>query len=349
MNYNDFLKQEPFDFNINKLVTIQNDILKFLNNHHLSKCNEYKKIIRNIYSEKKNKLNYSNMMLPINLFKNFELKSINDDQIFKIMLSSGTSGLQSKIFLDKETALKQKIILHKIVSEYLGSERLPMLIVDKNPKFSKDKMTAKEAAILGFSVFGKDHTYLLDEFENINFKELNNFLEKYQNKKILIFGFTSQIFLNLIERKISSKINLSKAICLHGGGWKKLEKKKISKYLFKKKLADKFNIDKVINYYGLIEQTGSIFFESPECGYFHTSIFSDIIIRDPMFNIMKNKQKGLVQLISVLPTSYPGHNILTEDVGEIIGESNCLCGKGGKYFLIHGREKKSEIRGCSDA
>ena len=66
-------------------------------------------------------------MLPINLFKNFELKSISNDQVFKVMLSSGTSGLQSKIFLDKNNALKQKIILHKIVSEYLGSERLPML------------------------------------------------------------------------------------------------------------------------------------------------------------------------------------------------------------------------------
>ncbi len=348
MNYENFLKQDPFNFNINKLDLIQKNILKSLNNHHLNKCKEYKKIIKNIYNKKIYRSNYSNMMLPISLFKNFELKSIPNDEIFRIMLSSGTSGLQSKIFLDKENALKQKIILHKIVSEYLGSERLPMLIIDKNPKFSKDKMTAKEAAIIGFSIFGKDHTYLLDESENINFRDLNNFLEKNQNKKFLIFGFTSQIFENLIEKKIPNNIDMSNAICLHGGGWKKIEKKKISKTSFKKKLSDKFGINTVINYYGLIEQTGSIFLESPECGFFHTSIFSDIIIRDPMFNIRKSKQKGLVQLISVLPTSYPGHNILTEDIGEIVGENDCFCGKGGKYFLIHGREKKSEIRGCSD-
>lgn len=348
MNYKNFLKQHPFNFNLDKLDLIQKNILRSLNNHHLNKCKEYKKIIKNIYDEKKYRSNYSNMMLPINLFKNFELKSISNDQIFRIMLSSGTSGLQSKIFLDKENALKQKIILHKIVSEYLGSERLPMLIIDKNPKFLKDKMTAKEAAIIGFSIFGKDHTFLLDESGKINFRDLNNFLEKYQNKKFLIFGFTSQIFENLIEKKISNKIDMSDAICLHGGGWKKIEKKKISKTLFKKKLSNKFGIKTVINYYGLIEQTGSIFLESPKCGFFHNSIFSDIIIRDPMFNIRKNKKKGLVQLISVLPTSYPGHNILTEDIGEIVGENDCLCGKGGKYFLIHGREEKSEIRGCSD-
>ena len=59
-------------------------------------------------------------------------------------------------------------------------------------------------------------------------------------------------------------------------------------------------------------------------------------------------KKGLIQLFSLLPTSYPGHNILTEDIGEIIGEDNCKCGLKGKYFLVHGRAKEAEIRGCSD-
>ena len=49
-----------------------------------------------------------------------------------------------------------------------------------------------------------------------------------------------------------------------------------------------------------------------------------------------------------MPTSYPGHNILTEDIGEIVGEDNCKCGKQGKYFQVYGRAKEAEIRGCSD-
>ena len=118
--------------------------------------------------------------------------------------------------------------------------------------------------------------------------------------------------------------------------------------IFKEKLIKKINLNKIYNYYGLVEQTGSIFIESRKCGYFHTSIFSDIFIRDKKFNVLKNKKKGLVQLMSLLPTSYPGHNILTEDIGEIIGEDNCKCGLKGKYFLVHGRTKKAEIRGCSD-
>ena len=40
--------------------------------------------------------------IPVRLFKEFDLKSINDDKIAKILTSSGTSGSKvSKIFLDK--------------------------------------------------------------------------------------------------------------------------------------------------------------------------------------------------------------------------------------------------------
>ena len=99
---------------------------------------------------------------------------------------------------------------------------------------------------------------------------------------------------------------------------------------------------------GMIEQIGSIFIECKKCEHLVTSIFSDILIRDEKFKLVKNGQKGLIQLLSLLPTSYPGHNILTEDIGEIIGEDNCKCGLKGKYFLVHGRAKNSEIRGCSN-
>ena len=51
----------------------------------------------------------------------------------------------------------------------------------------------------------------------------------------------------------------------------------------------------------------------------------------------------MIQLMSLLPSSYPGHNILTEDVGELIGEDDCKCGLKGKYFKVHGRLKDAEL------
>tara|TARA_Y100000590_G_scaffold355974_1_gene409975 strand:- start:51 stop:209 length:159 start_codon:yes stop_codon:yes gene_type:complete len=50
----------------------------------------------------------------------------------------------------------------------------------------------------------------------------------------------------------------------------------------------------------------------------------------------------------LLPISYPGHNILTEDTGAIIGVDNCKCGRKGKYFSIMGRVAGTQLRGCSD-
>ena len=66
------------------------------------------------------------------------------------------------------------------------------------------------------------------------------------------------------------------------------------------------------------------------------------------FNICKEGQKGFVQLLSLIPTSYPGHSILTEDIGEIVKDQKCNCYGTGTRFLIHGRLKNAELRGCSN-
>ena len=186
---------------------------------------------------------------------------------------------------------------------------------------------------------------------NIDYEGLANFLTRFSDQKFLIFGFTSKIyfeFLCNIDTKMLEKNVFSNAILIHGGGWKKLEQKKISNRKLKELFKNKLGLKTVYNYYGLIEQTGSIFFESKECGYFTTNEFSDIIIRGKNFEVIPNKKKGFIQLISTLPTSYPGHSILTEDIGEIINVENCKCGKSSKHFYIYGRAKESELRGCSD-
>ena len=179
---------------------------------------------------------------------------------------------------------------------------------------------------------------------------LKEFLNKNQNNRILLFGFTYMIweyFVNYLKKN-KIKINLKNSILIHGGGWKKIEDKNISKQVFKKELKNYTGISEVYDYYGMVEQTGSIFFECKH-GYFHTSIFSDLLIRNPKdFTVCKFNQKGIIQSLSILPKSYPGHSILTEDEGIMIGEDDCKCGRKGKYFKILGRIKNSETRGCSD-
>lgn len=347
-----FLGKNPFDLNTNQKKNFLATLIE-LTKLHKKNCKNYFNILKNIKFKFKKKMLLEDLpFLPSSLFKEIELYSIKKKNIFKTLKSSGTSGQNvSQIFLDKKNAKVQTLVLSKIFKSVLGEKRLPMLIVDENPSnINKKLFNAKMAAILGFSIFGYDHTYLLNQDNKIDYKKLNLFLDKYHHKNFIIFGFTSNIYEALVNRLNKKMINpnLKNAILIHGGGWKKMEDIKINNSKFKNMLLTKLNIKNVINYYGMVEQAGSVFLECNKCHFFKTSIFSDVVIRDEKLKkISGGKKKGLLQVLSILPTSYPGHSILTEDMGEF-SKKKCPCGFGGKRFLVHGRLKKSEIRGCSD-
>jgi len=348
-------------------MLIRLDKLKNLNSYQTSKKNKkffFREILKLNNYHKKNSKDYANIInlknqniiknieelpfLPSRLFKNLNLKTINKKKIFKTLESSGTSGNVSKIFLDKNNASSQVKVLVKIFRDFFKIyKRMPMIIFDKKKqKNQNSKHTAREAAYAGFSFIGKDHFFLFDDNENIKVDELQKFLDKYKNTKIFLFGLTSVIW-NSLKKLNYLKFNLKNSILIHGGGWKKIKDQNANKKNFNNLIKKTFNISNVHDYYGMVEQTGSIFFEC-EKGFFHTSFFSEIIIRDKIFNVEKIKKKGLIQIISLIPTSYPGHSIITEDQGSIFGKDNCKCGRSGKYFKVYGRIPKSEIRGCGN-
>lgn len=334
-----------------KAALYQTELSRLTRNHH-ALCLGYKNILDGLkYNIDAEQDAGQQPFLPVRMFKDFGLKSVSEDEIHKTMTSSGTSGQQvSKIFLDKTTAANQTKVLAKIVTDLIGPKRLPMLVVDaKETVKNRYNFSARGAGILGFSLFGRDVTYALDADMQPNWARIEAFAEKYTRQDTFIFGFTSIIFQHfmqpLLEHKI--KLDLSGATLLHGGGWKKLEALAVDNAQYKDMLSEAAGIRRVHNYYGMVEQTGSIFVECAE-GHLHCSNFSDIIIRDQSFAPVPAGSKGLVQLLSLLPESYPGHSILSEDIGAILGEDNCRCGRKGKYFHIYGRVKQAEARGCSD-
>ena len=199
-------------------------------------------------------------------------------------------------------------------------------------------------------MFASKKIYALDEEMKLDLETLKSFIDENKDSQIFIFGFTFMIFKHFIKEIIKSdiKLDLSKGVLIHGGGWKKLESESISSKKFKELLFENCRLEKVHDYYGMVEQTGSIYMECEE-GHLHTSIFSDIIIRDPKdFSECNYGEEGIIQTLSVLPKSYPGFSLLTEDLGVLLGKDDCKCGRLGKYFKINGRIKNAEIRGCSD-
>ncbi len=338
-------KKEKTDFLNRQLLS--------LTGHHYKACPEYKKILDSLSVDADSISDYTRIpFLPVRLFKHYDLRSVPEGEVVKTLTSSGTTGQQvSRIFLDRRTSSLQTKVLTKIVSSFLGKQRVPMLILDTSAVIKDRAMfSARGAGILGFSLFGTDRLYALDGEMKLDAAGIQAFLEKHRGETIFLFGFTFMIWQHFYKalKETGYHPDLSGGILIHGGGWKKLVNEAVSPQDFKDALHAVCGISHVYDYYGMVEQTGTIYVEC-ECGHLHASIFSDVICRRPGdFSVCDYGEEGIIEAVSVLPESYPGHVLLTEDTGVILGEDDCPCGRRGKYFKINGRIKNAEIRGCSD-
>jgi len=330
------------------------DGLRQLTAYHRQQCAPYARVLEVLGAHEDRGERVEDIpFLPVRVFKAHELLSIPREQVFKTMTSSGTSGQQvSRIYLDRETAQLQNKVLARLMGDVLGKSRLPMLIVD-SPAVLRDRhaFSARGAGILGFSLFGQDVTYALDEGMNLDLPAIQAFLARHEGQRVFVFGFTFMVWQHFLQALEAQDLYLSLpgGVLLHGGGWKKLQDQAVDSAEFNRRLMARTGLDRVVNYYGMVEQTGSIHMAC-EAGHLHTSIWSDIVVRDHRdFSALPVGQPGLVEVLSLLPRSYPGHALLTEDVGTLLGEDDCPCGRLGRYFSISGRVAQAEVRGCSDA
>ncbi len=353
MDYEKILCRKPYSLKKEEKSKLYGEWLSELTAYHRQHCELYGKFLNRLQMPEGMEWKEEEIpMLAVGLFKNMELRSVPYRMVYKTMTSSGTKGQKvSKIYLDADTATNQQKALANIGEDFFGTSRLPLLIIDR-PDVLKNRelFSARGAGILGFSIFSSRTCYALDQDMKLDLDGIGEFLNGCQGNKIQIFGFTYMIWKYFYEelRQSGKKLNLENAILVHGGGWKKLQAESVSSSEFKNKIREVAGIENIHNYYGMAEQTGCIYMEC-SFGNLHASIYSDIITRRPEdFSPCKFGEKGIIQVLSPLPHSYPGHSILTEDEGIILGEDDCPCGRLGKYFKVTGRIRQAQIRGCSD-
>lgn len=353
INYAEILNLHPYSLGKKDKRLFLTKHLSALTRYHYENCPEYRKIIDTMQFDANNIASYYDIpFLPVRIFKEHDLMSIPGEKIMKIITSSGTTGQAvSKIYLDGNTAANQTKALTRIVSSHIGSKRLPMIIIDTAAVLNGRAMfSARGAGILGFSIFAKDRIFALNENMELKINEIREFLSKYEGEQILLFGFTFIVWRHFYGelRKEKYNLDISDGIMIHGGGWKKLANESVSPGRFKEALHEVCGLNRIHDYYGMAEQTGTIYMEC-EYGNLHASVFSDVIVRRAYdFSAADAGEKGIIEVVSVLPGSYPGHVLLTEDEGIILGEDDCPCRRKGKYFRISGRLENAEIRGCGD-
>ena len=331
--------------------------------HHIAHCSLYHRFCEKKGFSIHNDFELSDFpYIPVNIFKKINLMSIPGEHAVKILRSSATSGnTSSKIYIDKTTQKRQVTSLVSLLNSYLGQQRQPFLIMDVDPNQSQNlslELSARSAAVRGFLIAASSAEYgmtLNKGQPKVNTEQIIKTLNKHQkdNIPLIIFGYTYVLHESICKalRELKQEFKLNNAIVFHIGGWKKLQQKAVTRDTFNQNIESLFGIppERIYDIYGFSEQLGLLYID-------HASevkccpATSEIIIRCPKtLKPLPDGEVGLVEMITPMPTSYPGIAVLLDDLGVITSRQPSKNGRHGTKFKILGRvPTTTAVRGCGD-
>ena len=325
--------------------------INFLSEHHLAGCEAYGRIWKGWQPAQRIE---DAPFVHVGVFKRIELKTEDDSITFKRSVhSSSTSGTSSRIALDQKSSILQSESVTKILGDFLGVEKRPLLILDSVKSLrQRGEMSARVAAAMSLRPLASDIVFLLKDSENpgsMKWDELRNVL--LNNDRLIIYGFSWILWLawgaGAFPRDIKMLLRKKEISFVHSGGWKKLESIRVDHSDFNQAVLRHVRTgSKVVDFYGLVEQMG-IIYPMCECGARHVPVWADVVIRDVYTLKPIMEETGQIQLLNVLAYGAPYHSVLTEDVGRLI-PGDCPCGRQGRRFDLLGRVPKAEIRGCAN-
>jgi phenylacetate-coenzyme A ligase PaaK-like adenylate-forming protein len=318
---------------------------------HREACPPYARVLDALFPEAHAAEGLSDQpWLPVSLFKTHELRSVPEDEVFKVLTSSGTTGQAvSRIVLDRDATAVQTRTLARVMTRLLGPERRPMLVIDARATVAdRRSFSARAAGIRGMTTFGRAPVFALRDDMTLDRDAVAAFAAEHRDAPVLLFGFTFMVWRHFVQELAAGELDLPGAVLVHSGGWKKLQDEAVDDARFKHALAELAGIRQVSNFYGMVEQIGTVFLEC-EHGHLHAPDAADVLIRDPRtWEPLGPGEQGVVQVVSALPTSYPGHSLMTEDLGVVTQRDGCACGRRGATIALRGRIPKAELRGCGD-
>ncbi len=297
--------------------------------------------------------------LHADVFKQLDLATVEDGAGVRTLQSSATSGVPSRVRLDRVTMRRQDRALVSVLKDVLGKDRLGYVVFELDPvKHAGGPLTARGAGLRGFLKSATDTTYVLEpdgQDYRVDLDLLRARLERAAagSEPVAVFGFTFLLYASGVRalERAGLRFRLPEgSVALHLGGWKKLEAQKVSRERLWADVERVFGIPRrrVFDFYGFTEQMGIVY---PDCwaSGFHVPATAEVVVRDPRtLRPVRPGGRGPIQVVTFLPHSYPGVSVLTDDLGELVLEDGCPCGRRGRVFRVLGRVEKAEARGCSD-
>lgn len=273
----------------------------------------------------------------------------------RVVTSSATTGqAPSRIAIDAATSRRMTRGAAAVLKDFIGAGRRPLLVIDTPEQVAgSTSLSARGAAIRAVLPFATSTTTCLigDEL-GLDRDALDAFATEHRGEPVLLYGFTWILWTRLIRplADAGESLGLGGAHILHSGGWKRLQQDRVDRSTFDAAAARAIGCppEKVVDFYGMVEHVGVVY---PDCseGSKHAPSFAEVIVRDPLtFAPVDEGGAGLIQVCSVLPSSFPGHLLLTEDMAQVVSYDGCPCGRRGIAFRFTSRVPKAELRGCSD-
>ena len=291
--------------------------------------------------------------LPVTAFKEYALRSA--DAAVSVRSSSTTGQQASQIYMDKTTRARASLSARSILADFIGDDRRPYLVFDAEEAVRGGALSARAAAVLSLSTFAESFHFVMRLEAGapvLDQAALETALDAIGPRPFIGYGFTYLLYQAhvAIAAAARGRTMHPDSVLLHSGGWKRLQHEAVSKAAFDAAVASTWGLaePRVIDFYGLVEQVGVPY---PDCtaGAKHVPYWADVIIRRPdTLAPAAVGEVGLIQLVNCLPLGAPNHSVLTEDLGALVVEDGCPCGRRGRAFVFKGRAPKAEVRGCSD-
>ena len=328
---------------------------------HYSQCREYRNYLEyNHFHSDQITENFDLEQLPwllINIFKEWELLSVEREKILHHFTSSGTTGQKSQIFFDEGSfsrGLRMVTQTFKAHSLYNPSLAVNYLLFADQPTEQNRKgtaytdmnitrMTAQHEIFYALRGSATGSTFAEDE----TLATLKRFAEQAPLYPLRIVGFPAFLY-RTVKHLETSRTQLSlgsQSFILTGGGWK-TENQALSKQELISYFSHWLGIPEsnIRDSYGMVEH--GVPYVECEQHHLHIPIYARALVRN-FWDLTPSPmgEPGLLQLITPYMTSQPNVSLLTLD--KAIMSQRCQCGRRAPYIEILGRAAIRKNKGCA--